>query len=88
MADKREDGEGGMDWEFRMSRYKLLYREWIKNKSLYSTRNYIQYPMITIMEKNMRKEHIYTHICIYTYIYIYMCITEALGYTAESNTKF
>ena len=83
MADKREDGEGGMDWEFRMSRYKLLYREWIKNKSLYSTRNYIQYPMITIMEKN-----IYIHIYVYTHTYIYMCVTEALVYTAESNTKF
>ena len=42
--------EGGkvMDWEFGVSRYKLVYREWIENKKvpLYSTRNYIQYPVI------------------------------------------
>ena len=38
---------GGMDWEFGVSRCKLLYIEWINNKVLlYSTENYIQYPMI------------------------------------------
>ena len=34
---------GGMDWEFGVSRCKLLYLEWIDNKVLlYSTGNYIQ----------------------------------------------
>ena len=38
---------GGMAWEFGVSRCKLLYIEWINNKVLlYSTENYIQYPMI------------------------------------------
>ena len=35
----------GMDWEFGVSRCKLLHLEWIDNKVLlYSTGNYIQYP--------------------------------------------
>ena len=29
-----EVGAGGKDWEFRISRYKLLYIGWIKNKVL------------------------------------------------------
>ena len=34
------------DWEFGISRRKLLYIGWIKNKVLlYSTGNYIQYPV-------------------------------------------
>ena len=38
--------EGGMDWEFGVRRYKLLYIEQINNKvQLYSTGNYIQYPV-------------------------------------------
>ena len=38
---------GGMDWEFGVSRCKLLYIECINNRILvYSTRNYIQYPVI------------------------------------------
>ena len=43
------EGLGGrMGWEFVVSRYKLLYIEWINNKVLlYSTENYIQYPMIS-----------------------------------------
>ena len=36
------EGEGGMDWDFRISRWKPLYTQWINNKVLlYSTRNYI-----------------------------------------------
>ena len=35
-----------MDWEFGMSRCKLLHREWINNKVLlYSTGSYSQYPV-------------------------------------------
>ena len=38
---------GRMDWEFGVSRCKLLYIEWINNRVLlYSTGNYIQYPVI------------------------------------------
>ena len=39
------EGRGGMNWEFGVSRCK--YTEWINNKVLlYSTGNYIQYPVI------------------------------------------
>ena len=36
-------GEGsGMDWEFGVNRWKLLYLQWISNEILlYSTGNYI-----------------------------------------------
>ena len=47
MVIKGEKGSGGMEWEVRVSRCKLLRVEWINNKiQLYSTKNYIQYPMI------------------------------------------
>ena len=71
------------DWEFGISRGKLLYTGWINNKVLlYSTGNYIQYPVTshngkeyekTIMEKkypvtnNNGKEYIYIYIYIYTH---------------------
>ena len=35
-------GRNGMDWEFGVSRCKLLYLEWISNEILlYSTGNYV-----------------------------------------------
>ena len=38
----RAGGGSGMDWEFEVSRCKLLHLEWISNETLlYSTRNYI-----------------------------------------------
>ena len=43
---KVERGERGMEWEFGINRCKLLYIEWINKVLLYSTGNYIQYPMI------------------------------------------
>ena len=40
-------GGGGKEWEFGVSRCKLVYIGWINNKVLlYSTGNYIQYPVI------------------------------------------
>ena len=33
---------GGMEWEGRVSIYKLLYIDWINKVLLYSTENYIQ----------------------------------------------
>ena len=39
---KREGRGSGMDWEFEISKCKLLYLEWISNEILlYSTGNYI-----------------------------------------------
>ena len=44
---KGEGVGGGMRWEVGVSRCKLLYIEWINNKVLlYSTGNYIQYPVV------------------------------------------
>ena len=57
-------GEGRMDWEFGISRCKLLYTEWINDKVLlYSTGNYIQYPVINHKGQEYEKE------CIYIYMY-------------------
>ena len=66
---------GRMDWEFGISRCKLLYIEWINNKVLlYSTGNYIQYPVINYNGKEYEKE------C------IYVCKTESLCCIVEINT--
>ena len=67
-----------MDWEFGISRCKLLYIEWINNKVLlYSTGNYIQYLVINHNGKKYEKEYIY--------IIIYAYITESLCCIAEIN---
>ena len=47
----RERGREGKDWEFGISRCKVLFIGWISNKV---TGNYIQYPVIN----NNGKEHI------------------------------
>ena len=62
----------GTEWEAGVSRCKLLYIEWINNKVLlYSTGNYIQYPMINYNGKEYE---------------IYICITASLCCTPETNT--
>ena len=46
MVAEGERGRGGKEWEFGISRGKLLYIGWISNKVLlYHTGNYIQYPV-------------------------------------------
>ena len=56
VADQEEGRWRRMDWDWGFSRCKLLYREWINNKvPLYSTGSYIQYPVINLMEKNIKK---------------------------------
>ena len=52
-----------MDWEFGISRYKLLYIRWINEILLHSTGNYIQYPMINHNGKEYKN-----NVCIYTYM--------------------
>ena len=50
-GDKGE-GDWGVDWKFGTGRCKPLYRGQMNNKGLlYSTGNYIQYPMINHNEK-------------------------------------
>ena len=64
-----------MDWEFGVSRCKLLHLEWINNKVLlYSTGNYIQSPGIN----HNGKEYLKKNVC--------MCITESLCCSAEIAT--
>ena len=56
MVAKGQEREGGVDWEFGISRCKLLYIEWINNKVLLSsTGNYIQYPEINHNGKECKK---------------------------------
>ena len=44
-----------MEWEFEVNRCKLVYMGWINNKVLlYSTGNYIQYPVINHSGKEYR----------------------------------
>ena len=67
-------GGGRMDWEFGVSRCKLLHIERINSKVLlYNTGNYIQYPGINHNGKEFKKE------C------IYMWMTESLCCTADIN---
>ena len=65
-------GEGfgeEMDWEVGVSRCELLYIEWINNKVLlYSTENYIQYPVINDNGKEYFKKE-----CVYIYIELNHC---------------
>ena len=70
MVAKEEKEKKEMDWEFGVSRCKLLHLEWINNKILiYSTGNYIQYPGINHNRKEYYKE------CICVYIYESSCCT-------------
>ena len=53
---------GGMEREVGVSRYKLLYTGWINYKVLlYSTGNYIQYPVINHDGKEYEKR---MYICV------------------------
>ena len=57
MVAKGERVGRGMDWEFGVSRCKLLHLEWINNRVLlYSTGNYIQSPRINLNGKEYKKE--------------------------------
>ena len=59
---KVEGGGRGKTWKFGISRCKLVYIEWINNKLLlYSTGNYIQYPMINHNGKEYEKQYTHTH---------------------------
>ena len=64
-------GEGGKDWEFGVSRYKLVYMGWISSEVLlYSTGNYVPYPVTNHSGKICKR------------IYV----TEPLCYSADINT--
>ena len=62
MVAKGEGGGRGIDWEFGVGRCKLLHLDWINDKVLlYSTGNYIQYPMINRKGKEYKKECVYVY---------------------------
>ena len=53
----------GTDWKFGVNRCKLLFIECINNKVLlYSTGNYIQYPVISQNEVEYEKGYMYVFI--------------------------
>ena len=56
----RSQGQGRKDWEFEISKYKLLYIKLINKFLLYSTENYIQYLAINHNGKKMKNVYIYT----------------------------
>ena len=51
-----------MNWEFGISRYKVVYIGQINNKVLlYSIQNYIQYFIINNNKKEYEKEYVYMY---------------------------
>ena len=82
MVAKREEGGKGMEWEFGVSRCKLVYIGWINNKvPLYTTGNYIQYPVIN----HNGKEYIYVHLNHFT---VYQKLTQNCKSTMLQFLKF
>ena len=56
MVAEREREGRGMEWAFGVGRCKLLHLEWINNKVLlYSTGNYVQYPVMNHSGKEYKK---------------------------------
>ena len=61
-----------MEWKFAVSRCKPVYMEWINSEILlYSTKIYIQYPVINHNGNNIK---------------VHICIMESQFCTAEINT--
>ena len=66
---------GRMEWE--VSGYKLFYTERINNKVLlYSTENYIQYPMINHRGKEYQKKNVYIYVCVMNHFAIQQKLTQ------------
>ena len=62
---KGSRGGRGMDWEFRISGYKLLQIEWINNKvPLHSTERYIQILYLNHNGKEYEKDYVCVCVCI------------------------
>ena len=67
-----QEAGGGMEQEVGVSRCDLLYIEWINNKVLlYSTENYMKYPMIKYNGKEYFKKNLYTYMYIYKITSLY-----------------
>ena len=61
---KGEGVGGGMDWDFGVSRCKLVYIEWINSKVL------AQGTRFNILQFNNGKEYLKECVCMCIYIYI------------------
>ena len=62
VAAKVDRGGRRLNWEFEIRKCKLVYIEWINNKVLlYTTGNYIQYPVINQNGKEHEKRMYNTH---------------------------
>ena len=60
-----------MDLEFGISRRKLSDTELVNKTLLYSSGNYIHYPVINHNEReDERSIHIYVYVCVSVYVYI------------------
>ena len=80
---KEKWGKGGVNQEFGISIYKLLYIKYINNKVLlYSIGNYIKYTSINCNGKEYEKEYVYTYI---GYMCVFICIYESLFCTPGPN---
>ena len=67
------------DLELGISRFKLLYIEWINKVLLYSTGKCVQHLVINHNGKEYEKECVYVrmHVCVCVCVCIYDCITES-----------
>ena len=66
-------GAAGINQEFGISRYTLLYMNYINNKALlYSTGNYIQCPIVNCNEKESEKEYVCACVCIYICVCVFI----------------
>ena len=84
LMDRPRGRGSGMDWEFAVSRYKLLHLEWVSNEILLCNRTISNCLWWNMMEDNVRKRMcvcIHTHTHTHTHTYIYM--TGSLCCTAE-----
>ena len=67
-----------MDWEFGISRCKLLHIEWINQKALlYNLGSYIQQPVINHNGKNMKK-----NVCLCVCVCVCVCVCIKLNHFA------
>ena len=63
----------GIDWEFGISRCKLLYMGCINKKVLlYSTGSYIQYPVISHSGKEIQRMYVCVCVCVCVYTHTYI----------------
>ena len=77
---KGDEGEGGMNADFGVGRFKQLHLEWMSNEVLlYSTRTYTQYLEIEHDGRQHKKE------VVYIYIYIHHIYVRLVHYAVQQK---